>query len=186
MKADLYAEGQYGQMPEPETVVIRRQLPGPVERLWAYLTEPEKRRRWLAGGPMGLFPGGEVTLVFRHTEITPSDDRPPEKYAGVTDGVSTTGVVTACEPPFLLAFTWDADTDHDSEVRFELTPEGDKVDLTVTHRRLVRRGQLISVAAGWHTHLAILESLLDGSAPPAFWRSHTKLEADYDQRLPRG
>jgi len=32
--------------------VIRGQLPGPIERVWEYLTDPDKRARWFAGGPM--------------------------------------------------------------------------------------------------------------------------------------
>ena len=34
---------------EPGTVKMERLLPGPVERVWAYLTESDKRARWLAG-----------------------------------------------------------------------------------------------------------------------------------------
>lgn len=34
----------YATLPAPATVRIERVLPGPVERVWAYLTESEKRR----------------------------------------------------------------------------------------------------------------------------------------------
>lgn len=42
----------YGVLTEPATLKIQRLLPGPVERIWAYLTESELRRQWLAAGPM--------------------------------------------------------------------------------------------------------------------------------------
>lgn len=34
----------YATMPAPATVRIERILPGLIERVWAYLTESEKRR----------------------------------------------------------------------------------------------------------------------------------------------
>jgi uncharacterized protein YndB with AHSA1/START domain len=42
----------YGELTEPATLKIQRLLPGPIERVWAYLTEEELRRKWLAAGKM--------------------------------------------------------------------------------------------------------------------------------------
>ena len=42
----------YATMPAPATVRIERILPGPVERIWAYITDSDKRRKWFAEGPM--------------------------------------------------------------------------------------------------------------------------------------
>ena len=42
------APDAYAAVTEPATLTIRRLLPAPVERVWAYLTEAELRRRWLA------------------------------------------------------------------------------------------------------------------------------------------
>jgi uncharacterized protein YndB with AHSA1/START domain len=42
----------YGVLTEPATLKIQRLLPGPIERVWAYLTDSELRRRWLAAGEM--------------------------------------------------------------------------------------------------------------------------------------
>ena len=33
----------YGVVTAPDTVKIERMLPGPIERVWAYLTDPAKR-----------------------------------------------------------------------------------------------------------------------------------------------
>ena len=55
---------QYGKFTTPAEVRIVRTLPGPIERIWEYLTDPEKRSRWFAGGPMELHVGGKVELFF--------------------------------------------------------------------------------------------------------------------------
>ena len=44
----------YGRLIEPATLKIERLLPGPIERVWAYLTESDLRRQWLASGEMPL------------------------------------------------------------------------------------------------------------------------------------
>ena len=46
--------GAYGTLIEPATLKIQRLLPGPIERVWAYLTESDLRRQWLAAGPMEM------------------------------------------------------------------------------------------------------------------------------------
>ena len=44
-------EADYGAVTAaPNTVRIQRLLPGPMERVWAYLTDSELRRQWLAAG----------------------------------------------------------------------------------------------------------------------------------------
>ncbi len=43
----------YGVLTEPATLTIQRLLPGPIERVWAYLTESDLRRQWLAAGADG-------------------------------------------------------------------------------------------------------------------------------------
>lgn len=163
-----------------DAVRLERLLPGPVERVWAWLTDPGLRRRWLAGGPMALHPGGAVELRFRHAGLSPDDGPVPERYREMhAHGHVLPGRVTVCEPPYRLAFTWGgADGDDASEVSFELTPRGDRVRLLLVHRRL-RRDDMTGVAAGWHAHLAILGAGLRGDRPPAFWTLHAALETRY-------
>src|SRR5918996_4996121 len=110
------AMSEFGVVPEARTVCIRRVLPGPVERVWAYLTESEKRGRWLASGPMELRVGGRVGLHFRHADLTPHVEQPPEKYRNCADGVTTSGRVTRCDPPRLLSYTWAEQSEVASEV----------------------------------------------------------------------
>ncbi|MEQ8750919.1 MAG: hypothetical protein RIC52_14200 [Amphiplicatus sp.] len=40
----------HGQRIDKMSIRFERLLPGPIERVWAYLTEPEKRAEWFAGG----------------------------------------------------------------------------------------------------------------------------------------
>ena len=66
---------EYGVVPEPGTVRFERLLPGPIERIWAYLTDSEKRGRWLASGAMELREGGRVTLEFKHKTLSSQVER---------------------------------------------------------------------------------------------------------------
>src|SRR5260370_33738585 len=71
-------QNEYGAVTEPGTVRLERVLPGPIERVWAYLTEPEKRGKWLASGAMELRAGGQEEYVFNHSELS-SEKTPPEE-----------------------------------------------------------------------------------------------------------
>ena len=51
---------QHSTYVEPGTMKLERLLPGPVERIWAYLVDPDKRAAWLAGGSFDLRVGGKV------------------------------------------------------------------------------------------------------------------------------
>src|SRR5690606_26558813 len=115
--------------------------------------------RWLASGDMELTPGGDVEHVFRNSDLTENDDPPPAKYAELAGPVTMHGRVVECRPQRLLTYIWGESPDA-SEVSFELTPQGDKVLLVVTHRRIPTREQLLSISAGWHTHLDILADRL--------------------------
>ena len=174
----------FGQVIGAGTVRFERLLPGPIERVWSFLTESEQRATWLAGGEMDLHPGGRVELVFRNSSLTPNDDPAPPKYADMEDEAHMQGRVIACDPPRLLTLTWAEASGNDSEVTFELTPEGAKTRLVLTHRRLDRRDDMLSVAGGWHTHLGILADRLAGREPEGFWRTHTRLEREYERIIP--
>ena len=99
----------FATMPAPATVRIERLLPGPIERVWAYLTESDKRRRWFAAGPMDLQPGGAAALTFRNDDLSVEAGR--HDSACSADGVThqMNGTVVRCEPPRLLVFRWSSD-----------------------------------------------------------------------------
>jgi uncharacterized protein YndB with AHSA1/START domain len=171
----------YGENTAPGELRLERLLPGPVERIWAYLTDGDKRSRWLAGGSTEQRVGGQVVLKFRHADLSPEQDPPPQ-FAAYKDGHTTAGTVTRCEPNRVLSYTW-GDEREDTEVTFELEPRGPDVLLTVTQRRLRSRAGMANVAAGWHVHLGILIDHLTGHEPRGFWSNHARLEAAYTDRL---
>jgi uncharacterized protein YndB with AHSA1/START domain len=167
----------YGALTEPETLTIQRLLPGPVERVWAYLTQSDLRARWLAAGEMELRVGAPVEFVWRNDELTDPPGRRPEGSGGKNRLSSR---ITEVDPPRRLAFEWGDSGD----VVVELAPQGDGVLLTLTHRRLRDRAALLDVSSGWHAHLDILAARLAGRAPAPFWDEVRRLRQDYDRRLP--
>lgn len=171
---------QPGKFTGPAEVRIVRTLPGPIERVWAYLTDPEKRARWFAGGPMEQRVGGKVRFEMRHSCIAPNET-PPDEFKKVHEsGKTFEGTVTRCEPPHLLAFTFGSD--NESEAIFQLTPQGKDVLLVLTHRATAGDiPYLHEFAAGWHTHVAQLIARLEGTPPPPLWPMLMKLKPEYDK-----
>lgn len=165
----------------PGELRLIRTLPGPIERVWEYLTDPGKRARWFAGGPMDLHPGGKMQLLFRHANLAP-DETPPEPYKQYHDpGTTMDGRVLRCEPPRLLAYTFG----DESDVTFELTPQGHQVLLVLTHRsRGTDIPEIGNYASGWHTHLALLIAQLAGAPRPPFWATHARLKDVYEKLRP--
>ncbi|MEI6861988.1 MAG: SRPBCC family protein, partial [Verrucomicrobiota bacterium] len=171
-----------GELTAPGEVRLIRLLPGPIERVWEFLTVPEKRARWFADGPMELRAGGAFRLKFDQSKIAP-DEAPPAGHecAGGDDGTMP-GRVLRCEPPRLLSHTFAGE----SEVTFELMPQGKQVLMVLTHRS--RGGdlpRLPNYSAGWHTCLMQLIALLESAPRPPFWPSHARLQPEYAKMLAR-
>lgn len=174
---DLATLDAYGVLTEPATLTIQRLLPGPIERVWAYLTDGDLRRKWLAAGAMELKVGAPFEFVWRNDELTdPPGARPP----GFSDEHRMQSRITALDPPRKLSFTWSRSGD----VTIELEPKGKQVLLTLTHRRLPDRTTMLMVGAGWHAHLDILVARASGIEPAPFWDTWLRLRADYDRRVP--
>jgi uncharacterized protein YndB with AHSA1/START domain len=173
---------EHGTITGPGTVRFERLLPGPIERVWAYLVESDKRAQWLAAGKLPQRAGAAFELRFHHASLSPHQAPAPERFRAMEGGCSGMHEVVRCEPPHLLAITWGGG-EEPSEVTFELAAEGERVRLVLTHRRLADRKQMVNVAGGWHSHLAILEERLAGRTPPAFWPLFEGIEADYAERF---
>ena len=167
----------HGVLTEPMTLEIQRLLPGPIERVWDYLTRSELRRQWLAAGAMELRVGAAFELVWRNDEL---NDPPSRRPDGFDAEHRLECRITELDPPRRLAFTWGSS----DGVTFDLAPAGQKVRLTVTHRRLPDRGMLLKVSAGWHAHLDVLAAQLSGTVPPPFWDGWSRLMQEYEQRIP--
>ena len=166
----------YGALIEPTTLKIQRLLPGPVERIWAYLTESDLRSQWLAAGQMDMTVGSTFELVWRNDELA---DPPGTQPRGDTEEHRLQSAVTELDPPYRLAITWGST----GGVSFELEPKGGKVLLTIVHRRIADRSTLLEVSAGWHTHLDILVARLTDQKPEPFWDEWSRLKQEYGQRL---
>ena len=172
------------QLTAPGTMRLERMLPGPIERVWAFLTEGEKRKKWIAAGEMELKAGGKYEYIFDHDQISEDAEPVPEKYADdCYPGMVMTGHVIAVDPPRMLHMTWAEGSDEQSEVKFELEPVGDKVKLVLTHSKLFNNDLLLGVCAGWHAHIDIMADHLDGVPAQQFWANHMRLEEEYKKTL---
>ena len=184
MTATTMTDKAYGIITEGGAVRFERLLPGPIERVWEYLTDSGKRGTWFASGRMELWVGGRVELIFRHADLTPHAETPPERFRNAAKGGTTTGRITVCEPPRRLAFAWLDGPGGGSDVEFLLTEKGDDVLLVLTHSGLTDRGTVVKVSGGWHTHLGILADHLAGRVPAPFWATIDRLEPIYEGRTP--
>jgi len=174
---------EYGELLDESTVRFERVLPGPIERVWAYLTESDKRARWLCGGDVETAVDGHVDMHFHNVSLSSDEDIPrPEKYRDRPEKISFKGRVTRCDPPNTLEHTWEFG-DESSVVCYELTEQGDRVVLVLTHRRLDSKDTVLSVSGGWHTHLNVLVDVLEGSQPRPFYKMQLEYESEYGRRL---
>ena len=169
-----------GQKVDPGTLRMERTLPAPIERVWAYLTDHDKRAAWLAGGTMTQKPGEMFDLRFNHTELT--GEVAPDRYAECRQPIVQKSRLVRMEAPTLLTISWD-EGPAPSEVTFELTPQGNTTQLVLTHRRLASRKDMVSVAGGWHAHVDVLIEVLAGRKPQGFWTNHAALEKDYEAQI---
>ena len=181
---DLDTLDRFGTLPEPTTLVMRRRLSGPPDRVWDYLTRADLRAKWLAAGDDvpavgvdGPAAGDSFELVWRNATLT---DPPGQKPEGFGPEHRMTSRVVTCDPPRLLVFTWG----EAGEVRIDLTPADGATILTLTHLRIAERSGRLMIGAGWHAHLDILEARIAGTATPVFWDHWRALRADYDARIP--
>jgi uncharacterized protein YndB with AHSA1/START domain len=173
---DLATLDGTGVLTDPATLQFRRLLPGPIERVWAYLTEGELRRRWLAAGDMTLEVGAPFEFVWRNDELT---DPPGQRPAGADAEHRMTSRITALDPPLTLGFSWG---EH-GNVTIALTPRGDEVLLVLTHAGVPDQATLLGVSSGWHSHLDLLDARARGIDPTPFWDSFARLRAEYAQRF---
>lgn len=153
---------------KPSTVRFERLLPGPIERVWAYLVESEKRATWLAAGEFDLRVGGKIELRFDNACLT--EEKAPAGARGAGKH-RFEGRITRLEVNRVLAHTWSWDG-RDSEVTYELAAKGKEVLLTIHHRLPDDQELKLAVGGGWATHVGILADQLNGVKPRPFWTTH--------------
>jgi uncharacterized protein YndB with AHSA1/START domain len=135
-----------GQLKRVATVQFERILPGPIERVWAFLTETSRLPGWFGEGTIEPRVGGAVNLMGGHFR----------------------GVVTQWQPPRRLTYSinlfnpGDAESHYpESYLMMELEPRGSEVLLTLTHQPVLDRFEKQN-AMGWHTFLDMLGAALRG------------------------
>lgn len=126
---------------------FERWLARPFADVWAALVEPELIARWFqADATVEPRVGGTFRLAFH-------------AFDHVVDGT-----ITRWEPPRLLEYRWpEAQANGDSRVRWELSAQGERTRLVLTHR-LDKGGDLADFASGWHWHLDALDPALQGES----------------------
>ncbi len=165
--------GDLARKIDDHTIQFVRVLPGPIEKIWDYLVDSEKRGQWFAKGPFGKV-GEPFELRWKHSELSPNTAPPPDSMAEMDKtGHSAVNTLLKMEPPHLLAFTFGGSKmspDKISEVEFRLEDMGDnKVRLTLTHSKIPDESYRTGVTGGWHSHLDVLQYRAEGKTPPAFW-----------------
>lgn len=169
----------YATYPEPRTIRIERLLPGPIEKVWAFIYEPDKRAQWFAGGVLEPKVGGKAELIFNHPNIT--SEPTPKKHEPHCENVTADERVTHYDPPHLLGYTFGGGK---SVVTFELTPKGKDVLLVITETGLPSREDLVSNSGGWHAHADLLLGVLSGASERPFWSKIKALDVEYAKRAP--
>ncbi|WP_369192833.1 SRPBCC family protein [Streptomyces djakartensis] len=116
----------------------------PVERVWAFVTDPDELERWFPSrAEIELRPAGAVT------------------FSGDPHLADSTGRVIAVDPPRHLSFEWSGD-----EVHFDLEPTDDgRTRFTLTNV-LVAEDTAARNGAGWELCLAALDARARGEDHP--------------------
>lgn len=166
----------YGALSEDSTLIIRRVLPGPIERVWSYLTESDLRGKWLASGEMEMKVGAPFRLTWRNDELT---DPPGKRPEGFGEEHSMQCEITELDPPHKIGFTWGST----GGVVIELVERQNSVLLTLIHRRIRDRSALANIAPGWHAHLDVLAARIEGNPIGPFWDHWAQLKEEYAQRM---
>lgn len=160
-----------GYFSDERATRFERMLTGPIERVWAHLTDTDLLPVWFGGAGMAYLieprEGGDVRLADGHIR----------------------GVVTQWKPPRLLSYTWNIfDGDEaesaytESYVTFSLEARGDKVLLTLTHRPILPTFEGRTLM-GWHTFLDLLSEMLAGEAVEEREAAMKRNAARYDVDL---
>jgi uncharacterized protein YndB with AHSA1/START domain len=136
-----------GEMFRAPGVRFWRRLPGPIERVWAHLTDPARLSGWYdAGSTIEPRAGGAVNLNGGHIKGVVTQWRPPVKFAH-TWNVFGPGETVSAYP--------------ESYLTLELAPAEAEVALTLIHLPVLDRFEPQN-AMGWATFLDIIEDTVKG------------------------
>lgn len=163
----------YGTQLEDGSMRFVRMVQGPVDRVWAYLVDPDKRAQWLCGGTSGQKPGDSFTLAFDNSKLGEGTESEKDPSRGSPHQMSAE--MTISKPHRLLAFRWNG-----AETRFELEEADNTVKLTVIQSPPTELSQRIGMATGWHTHLGVLVAVLQDEQALSFWPAFDMAKSHYE------
>lgn len=172
----------YGRLTGPERIEFRRTFQAPIDKVWQFLVDPEKRKLWFCGGSTADHVGGEIVLEFDHRRL--SESAPPEKYAA-EETATHRGEILEYDPPRRLAFTWfESAGGGSSRVEISLSSGDDGVTrLDLVHLGVIGREMVVGVLAGWHGHFDLLSEVLKGDRQSDFWIRDQELEREYASHI---
>jgi uncharacterized protein YndB with AHSA1/START domain len=142
-------------MAKPEFVYVTYIATTP-ERLWEALTQAEFTKKYWFG---------------RRIESDWQVGSPVRFFDGDTDDLTDSGVVLECDPPRLLAYTFQNEFDPEarklgsSRVTFTLQPYEGMVKLTVIHNDLPSEEIAAGFREGWAPILSSLKTFLETGKP---------------------
>jgi uncharacterized protein YndB with AHSA1/START domain len=154
----------------PDTIRLERVLDAPIETVWRYLTEADLRRQWFMGGTSATGVGA-FDLLVDHDNLSDDEVPYPESYAS-SKGATWTEQVSRFEPPHLLETTFQGGKN--GTVRYELSADGDRTRLVLTHSGIVSPVGAQDFGSGWNSHLAVLAERLAGRGVKNFWELHAQ------------
>ena len=163
----------------PDTLRIERVLDAPPDTVWRWLVDPALRALWFAGGT-AIEGEGSFELEFDHDRLGTRPSPYPAEFAEHR-GARCTEQVLRCEPPRVLAISWGGGTE--GIATFELTAEGARTRLVLTHRGISGPAPYRNFAGGWAAHLEVLQTRIAGFSDEDFWALFRRAEAEVAVRL---
>ncbi|MFT4227560.1 SRPBCC family protein [Micropruina sp.] len=146
-------------------VELRRSFPSPAVDVWDALVTPERLARWLAPVSGDLSSGGRFRVDFD------ADDAAQQ----------VNGTITECDPPLLLALTWEIQDAGVSTVTATLTDTQSGCELLLRHCGL-SEPMAAGYGAGWHAYADALAAELAGGSVPDWDERWTELFPEYRRR----
>jgi uncharacterized protein YndB with AHSA1/START domain len=123
-------------------LTLERDFRQPAEKLWPWLTDPDRLRQWSP-----IVPDRALDSVGPREVRENPDDEP------------LTGDVVSVDPPHELVHRWGEDV-----VRWRLSATDTGCRLTLEHQ-MADRTHAAENAGGWHICLDVLTGHLDGTNP---------------------
>lgn len=131
---------------------FERRLPFAVEAVWAAITEPIHRNRWMGRTTIDARAGGSIETVAAGPPLPPDQKR-------------MTGRILVWDPPHVFEHEWNQPIVEPGVVRYELHSDGAGTLLRFSHRGL-SVPNASGFRSGTHAYLDRLTALLAGEPLP--------------------